>query len=267
MNEKLIFLDVDDTLFSNTTSSVPPSAIKGIKAAQKNGHKVLINTGRPYSYFEKEILAIGFDGFLCSNGLDLRIGSQTVFYKGLPEDVGKEMERLALKNHIKGSLQGHDHLYFTDHDMEFHPHYGYMIECYDRNPYMPHSFSWDDAQNYEKLSCFSKTSEDMQNFIKDLDQMEFPFDYVRITDLHYEMLPKGYHKGTAVEFAADYFGKTTDDCYAFGDSNNDREMLETAKYGIAMGNACEELKALADYITIGIDDDGLYHGLKHFQLI
>ena len=83
---------------------------------------------------------------------------------------------------------------------------------------MPHTFSWDNAKDYEKLSCFSKSPEDMQNFIKDLDKMDFEFDYVRITDLHYEMLTKGYHKGTAVEFTAKYFGKTTDDCYAFGDS-------------------------------------------------
>ena len=55
----------------------------------------------------------------------------------------------------------------------------------------------------------------MQNFIKDLDKMDFEFDYVRITDLHYEMLTKGYHKGTAVEFTANIW-ETTDDCYAFG---------------------------------------------------
>ncbi len=267
MNGKLIFLDVDDTLFSNTTSSVPPSAIQGIQQAQKNGHKVFINTGRPFSYFEKEITEIGFDGFLCSNGLDLRIDGQPVFYKGLPAEVGKEMEQLAVKNHIKGSLQGHDCLYFYDHDIDFHPHYGYMIECYDRNPYMKHTFSWDGAKNYEKLSCFSKTIEDMQNFIKDLEQMDFKFDCVRISDLHYEMLTAGYHKGTALEYIAKHYDKTIEECYAFGDSNNDTEMLETAKYGIAMGNACDELKAAADYITTSVDEDGLYNALKHFELI
>lgn len=267
MNRKLIFVDVDDTLFSNTTSTVPDSAIEAIKQAQKNGHKIFINTGRPFSYFEKEIVDIGFDGFLCCNGLDLRVGDQSVFYKALPADIGKEMIKLVVKNHIKGTLQGHDCLYFYDHDIDFHPHYGYMLQCYDRNSYMTHAFSWDHAKNYEKLSCFSKTKEDMQNFVKDLKDIDFEFDCVRITDNHYEILQKGYHKGTAIEFIAKYFHQTTEDCYAFGDSNNDTEMLTTAKYGIAMGNACDELKSIADYITTSVDENGLFHAFQHFKLI
>ena len=53
-NNKLIFLDVDATLYSKEQRLVPESAIKAIHAAQKNGHKVLINTGRPLVYFEKD---------------------------------------------------------------------------------------------------------------------------------------------------------------------------------------------------------------------
>lgn len=270
MNGKLIFVDVDDTLFSNTTSSVPDSAVKAIKQGQKNGHKFFINTGRPFSYFEDEILEIGFDGLLCSNGADLRIGGESVFHKTLPDNVSRELEYLAIKYGISGCLQGSECLYFKDHDRNFHPHYTYMIDSYDRNPQMPHQFTWDNPKPYEKGSFFSNNSDpssDMAAFVHAVNDMEFGFDCVRIRDDHYEMLPKGYHKGTAIEFTAKYFGKTVEDCYAFGDSNNDTEMLITAAHGIAMGNACDELKEVADYITTSVDDDGLYHGLKHFQLI
>ena len=68
-NNKLIFLDVDATLYSKEQRLVPESTIKAIHEAQENGHKVLINTGRPLVYFEKEILDIGCDGYLCSNGV------------------------------------------------------------------------------------------------------------------------------------------------------------------------------------------------------
>ena len=57
-NNKLIFLDVDATLYSKEQRLVPESTIKAIHEAQENGHKVLINTGRPLVYFEKEILYI-----------------------------------------------------------------------------------------------------------------------------------------------------------------------------------------------------------------
>ena len=59
-NNKLIFLDVDATLYSKEQRLVPESTIKAIHEAQENGHKVLINTGRPLVYFEKEIKSFFF---------------------------------------------------------------------------------------------------------------------------------------------------------------------------------------------------------------
>ena len=52
-NNKLIFLDVDATLYSKEQRLVPESTIKAIHEAQENGHKVLINTGRPLVYLKK----------------------------------------------------------------------------------------------------------------------------------------------------------------------------------------------------------------------
>ena len=62
-NNKLIFLDVDATLYSKEQRLVPESTIKAVHEAQENGHKVLINTGLPHVYFEKEILEIRSAGF------------------------------------------------------------------------------------------------------------------------------------------------------------------------------------------------------------
>lgn len=57
------------------------------------------------------------------------------------------------------------------------------------------------------------------------------------------------------------------DTIAFGDGRNDIEMLETAGLGIAMGNAVDEAKAVADYVTARIEDDGIQKALKKFKLI
>lgn len=75
-NNKLIFLDVDATLYSKEQRLVPESTIKAVHEAQENGHKVLINTGRPLVYFEKEILDIGCDGYLCSNGVHILLDGE-----------------------------------------------------------------------------------------------------------------------------------------------------------------------------------------------
>ena len=54
----------------------------------------------------------------------------------------------------------------------------------------------------------------------------------------YEVVQKDYSKGTGIRFLCDYLGKSMEDCYAFGDSENDRTMLEAVPHSIAMGNAC-----------------------------
>ena len=54
---------------------------------------------------------------------------------------------------------------------------------------------------------------------------------------------------------------------AFGDGGNDLPMVRDVAVGVAMGNACEELKQVADYVTLSVDEDGVSHALKKFGLI
>ncbi len=51
---------------------------------------------------------------------------------------------------------------------------------------------------------------------------------------------------------------------AFGDGGNDIPIIKRAGIGIAMGNANQDLKEIADYITSSVDDNGIYNALKHF---
>ena len=64
-----------------------------------------------------------------------------------------------------------------------------------------------------------------------------------------------------------HFGWTRDEAIAFGDGGNDVAMLEYAGIGVAMGNACDDAKAAADYVTTDIDKDGIAKALRHFGLV
>ena len=222
-NNKLIFLDVDATLYSKEQRLVPESTIKAIHEAQENGHKVLINTGRPLVYFEKEILDIGCDGYLCSNGVHILLDGETIYHKTVPETVVEQIKRICEENNIYGTFEGEKCSYFRDHNVDFHPHYGFMITAFDLAPYMAHEFTWDHVEHPDK--------------------------------------------GTGLTYVADHLNISTDDCYAFGDSNNDISMFKAAGHGIAMGNACDELKEIAEYVTDSVNDDGIYHAFEHYHLI
>jgi hydroxymethylpyrimidine pyrophosphatase-like HAD family hydrolase len=66
---------------------------------------------------------------------------------------------------------------------------------------------------------------------------------------------------------AKHFGLNPDHTMAFGDGGNDSTMVRRAGIGVAMGNAIDELKAEADYITASVDDEGVRKALQHFGLI
>ncbi len=266
MDKKLIFLDADDTLYSNTLHCVPDSAVKAVHMAQKNGHKIFINTGRPLVYFQKEILELGFDGYLCSNGVQIIVDGKTIYHKELSSHAIDHIKKNCEKYKIRGVLEGSECSYFYDHDKTYHPYYASMIDAFERSPYMNHEYSWEHANTADKGIVFAGKESNMPEFIKSMDELD-DMGYIRINDGQYELILKGHNKGTGLLAVAKHFGMTADDCYVFGDSNNDAPMFDVAGHSIAMGNSCEELKAIADYVTDGVDDDGLYHAFEHFHLI
>jgi hydroxymethylpyrimidine pyrophosphatase-like HAD family hydrolase len=82
-----------------------------------------------------------------------------------------------------------------------------------------------------------------------------------------EISPRGVHKGAALEKIAAYHGISREDTIAVGDSDNDRTMLEWAGAGIAMGNAEEALKQMADHVTDTGRNAGLAKAFKKYGLV
>lgn len=82
-----------------------------------------------------------------------------------------------------------------------------------------------------------------------------------------DVIAKGVDKGVGIDSFCKHFGFSLEETMAFGDGGNDVEMLRHAGIGVAMGNAREEVKQAADYVTDSVDDDGIETALLHFGLI
>lgn len=78
---------------------------------------------------------------------------------------------------------------------------------------------------------------------------------------------KGVDKGKGVKSVAKYCGFSISEVMAFGDGGNDTNMLKVAGIGVAMGNAGNSLKKVADYVTTSVDDDGIKRALEYFHVI
>ena len=77
----------------------------------------------------------------------------------------------------------------------------------------------------------------------------------------------GYGKGDACLDVAAELGIDGSETYAFGDGVNDISMVEAVAHGIAMGNAVDALKDVADYVTDAIDEDGVANALARLGLV
>ncbi|MCQ2251393.1 MAG: HAD-IIB family hydrolase, partial [Bacteroidales bacterium] len=74
-------------------------------------------------------------------------------------------------------------------------------------------------------------------------------------------------KGTGLEKMAEYLGLKIEETMSFGDGGNDIPIIKRAGIGVVMGNATDEVKQFADYVTTSVDEDGVFNALRHFNVI
>ncbi|MBR5298612.1 MAG: HAD hydrolase family protein, partial [Parabacteroides sp.] len=82
-----------------------------------------------------------------------------------------------------------------------------------------------------------------------------------------DVVSMGISKRVGIDKMLEHFHIGLDECMAFGDGGNDIQMLSHVGLGVAMGNASDEVKKYADYVTDSVDEDGIYKALKFFNVI
>lgn len=82
-----------------------------------------------------------------------------------------------------------------------------------------------------------------------------------------DISPIGGTKQLGIDKFLEYYGLDLKDTMAFGDGGNDMQMLQHVSLAVAMGNAGDELKSIADFVTKDVDDEGIAYALKHYGLI
>jgi len=258
MSKKLIFFDIDGTLYNHETDSIPRSTIEALEQLRQNDQvEIVVATGRASFLIDriKEIIKY-FDAFIFLNG-------QLIEYKG------KEIFANTLSVSEKRDLIE----YFDENDLT----YGYFSRTKEYISYIDDHIREDfsavslDPPEVKKLSI---EDEVIQLYVfgdsSDFADLENKIPYFNVVPWYVngaDLLYKNHSKASAIKFMASKLRYDIKDTIAFGDAMNDKEMIETAGIGVAMGNGVEEVKQVANYVTDAIDDDGLYKALKHFDLI
>lgn len=259
---KIMFFDIDGTILSETTHTIPESTIIGLQKAKEQGHLIFINTGRPFSSVDECIKDLKPDGYVCGCGTYIRYHDEVLFSKTLDQNRCYEVRDLIRNTNVDGILEGKDTVYF-DHEIR-HPALQEIKERYQATPTFKVSTFDDPELLFDKLAVWFDEESEIETFKQEITK---DFEYITRSDDFGEIVPLGHSKATGIQFLLDYFNLNKDDAYVFGDSYNDEAMLKYVKHAIVMGNGEPELFKLAYYVTKDIEEDGIYHALEHLKLI
>ncbi len=227
---KIIFLDLDGTLWHN--GKIPESAKIAIQIAQKNGHKIILNTGRTKSSVSHVVFDLNLDGYCFGTGSHIEIDKKTIEYHPLQKDVVQFLKHELDKRHIFYFLEGRNKNYSM-----FHKNIDY--------------------ENIQKILIVSR---------RNLDWLPDNLCATSCGKLGVEITQKQYNKASAIQTILDYYGHDYISV-SIGDSANDIPMFEMADTAIGMGNGSKSIHPYVDDVTSHIKKKGLYNAFCRLQLI
>lgn len=263
---KLIALDVDGTIM-NKSFRISHRVKKTISRAVKKGIRVLIATGRMYSAtvpigVELDLTTplVVYQGSLIK---EFYKSDRTLLHHYLERDLALDIIKNAREKNVQINVYLDDKLY-VESDSSILQEY---ISRRNIPFYMLNGF-----ENYEnflptKILVMDPDAEKINGLIAEFkEKYSNRLNVTKSTDYFCEFINKNCSKADGIMFLAEQWGIRQSEIMAIGDHDNDREMLDLAAVGVAMGNSHENLKEIVDYVTETVDNDGAALAIEKFAL-
>lgn len=260
----LLFFDIDGTLLSlDNEHFMPESTMRALNQAKANGHKIFINTGRVKTAIDKHLLNFGFDGLVCGCGTYVEYEGKTIFHHKLTKEQCMEQAEVLHRCGFHTVFEENDRL-FIEGDCGPGSFLEYIYNYFSQNSDYPIEGSDSPYFHFDKFTTAQMPDSDEKQFFD-----YFSKDYNLIPHLNkvYEVVPKNCSKATGIQKVMGYLDRKLTECYAFGDSINDMEMLQYVPHSVGMGNSMEEVFSVVEYRTTDILENGIENALRHYNLI
>lgn len=265
MKYKLIAVDLDGTLY-NDQLKITSDTLNTMIKAQEMGIRIALASGRPLPglFHARDLLKLNeHHGMLVAynGGKVVDTTTNEVLYdKYIPDDLAME-----LLEHLK------------DYPVNPIIDDGKVLYVTDKNGYRVKEEALNDSMEYVEVPSLTEhldfhlnkilTAVDPQKTYDVLETIGMPFrdqvTFVRTAPYYIEAIPVGTSKASGLSNVCKGLGIDPSEVIAFGDAENDLEMIQFAGHGVAMGNACDALKDAADEVTLTNNEDGIAHTLNH----
>ena len=254
---KAIFFDIDGTLVSHTKKDIPEGVLTALDELRAKGILLFIASGRHISEFPALPLHdYPFDGYVTETGQICYNGAfETIYEQPFTDEDTESLVRMFNEREIPIVLLNDRSLYIN-----FVNEYVVRTQNAINTPIPPI-----DSYHGEKLYGATVFGESAT-----IDRVEERLTASRATRWNRfaaDIVLGEAGKENGIRKMLDHYGISRDEIMAFGDADNDLDMISFAGIGVVMGNGTERMKEIADYVTASVDEGGVVEALRHFGLI
>ena len=269
---KLLAIDMDGTLVTSKKEITPRTA-DALRAAMRKGIEICIATGRYTTYLFDILRPLGITGpAVMGNGAAVMDEKEMYFHSLISEADLRQISALCLKERAALFINVEGYTCCLDNDYTMQAARHWAADRPDNDIMATLHF----YQDPEKLlaDVIGKTGKLIVLHFEEKRARELIEIFKKQSNLgviysefgHIDLANPGLTKLSGLKMVMEMKGLKPEQVMAFGDGENDTEMIEYAGFGVAMGNACAEAKAAADYVAPGNDEEGVAKTIEQFLL-
>ena len=257
-----VFFDYDGTLTDGATGITETTAAtrRAIARLRENGYLAVLDTGRAMCYADHS--GVAFDGMITSNGTHALVRGELVLNAPIEQAV---LARLMARLNQMGIYYGIDN----------------PEKCYARDMNEATFVRWLTTFGISR-DVFRPLPEDgkpvgyklsvLYHTMDEVERLRVEFGESFAFDCHngypcVDVTARTANKGLGVRAVIEHFGLALENTYAFGDGDNDFDMLSSVGHAVAMGRHAPSLDRVCEFVTRRVDGEGIEYGLKHYGLI
>lgn len=263
MRRKALFFDVDGTLLSEITHTIPESALRALEASRRAGNLVFVNSGRTYAFLHDIEAMVECDGLLCGCGTCVVEKGKVIFQHRIAVSRGMEIRRAMRQYGFDGILESTEQL-VVQKERSWMEAMNALRDGVAGQGVLREDCWEDENLEFDKFCVFADENSDREGFFRFLAP---DIDVIDRGNNFYECVPAGFTKATAIAWVLDHYEIAKEDAWVFGDSSNDLAMFEYAENAVLMGCHDKVLEPYATFVTKNVEDDGVAWAMERLGLL